>query len=60
MALKRRVKRKWRMNLLQHIMGYLKCEIDSNDRQHRDLPPVRDTIGGSGQPAIQPGQTRFI
>ncbi|MEW8323006.1 MAG: hypothetical protein AB2606_10225 [Candidatus Thiodiazotropha taylori] len=60
MALKCRVKRKWRMNLLQHIMGYLKCEIDSNDRQHRDLPPVRDTIGGSGQPATPPGQTRFM
>ncbi|MCG7947731.1 MAG: YbgA family protein [Candidatus Thiodiazotropha endolucinida] len=48
------------MNLLQHIMGYLKCEIDSNDRQHRDLPPVRDTIGGSGQPATPPGQTGLM
>ncbi|MCW4245527.1 MAG: YbgA family protein [Candidatus Thiodiazotropha taylori] len=60
MALKRRVKRKWRVNLLQHIMGYLKREIDSNDKQHRGLPPARDTIGGSGQLATPPGQTGFM
>ncbi|MCG7868079.1 MAG: hypothetical protein AB2767_15135 [Candidatus Thiodiazotropha taylori] len=48
------------MNLLQHIMGYLKREIDSNDKQHRGLPPARDTIGGSGQLATPPGQTGFM
>ncbi|RLW62656.1 MAG: hypothetical protein B6D73_19095 [gamma proteobacterium symbiont of Stewartia floridana] len=48
------------MNLLQHIMGYLKREIDSNDRQHRGLPPERDAIGGSGQLATPPGQTGFM
>ncbi|MBW9256671.1 MAG: YbgA family protein [Candidatus Thiodiazotropha sp. (ex. Lucinisca nassula)] len=60
LALKRRVKRKWRVNLLQHIMSYLKCAIDSNDRQHRGLPPLRDTIGGSGQPATAAGHTGFM
>ncbi|MCG7923189.1 MAG: DUF1722 domain-containing protein [Candidatus Thiodiazotropha lotti] len=46
LALKRGVKRKRHVNVLHHINGYLKREIDSNDnpklndRQYRDETPL--------------------